>query len=91
MKAGSILVNTGRGAIVVTQDLIEALREGRLGGAGLDVLEDERAKYRDFDGLNVIVTPHIGWYTKEAISRMLDITLGNIKAFMEGTPRNRVN
>jgi D-lactate dehydrogenase len=50
MKAGSILVNTGRGAIVVTQDLIEALREGRLGGAGLDVLEDERAKYHDFDG-----------------------------------------
>jgi len=91
MKASSILVNTGRGAIVVTQDLIEALREGRLAGAGLDVLEDEHERYHAFDGLNVVVTPHIGWYTKEAVSRMLDITLGNIKALMEGNPRNRVN
>jgi D-lactate dehydrogenase len=91
MRPSAILVNTGRGAIVATQDLIHALREGRLAGAGLDVLEDERERYHDFDGLNVVVTPHIGWYTKEAISRMLDITLGNIKAFMEGTPRNRVN
>jgi D-lactate dehydrogenase len=91
MKAGSILVNTGRGPIVVTQDLIEALREDRLAGAGLDVLEDEHEKYHDFDGLNVVVTPHIGWYTREAISRMLDITLDNIKAFMEGKPKNRVN
>jgi len=37
------------------------------------------------------VTPHIGWYTKESISRILDITLDNIKAFIEGTPKNRVN
>jgi lactate dehydrogenase-like 2-hydroxyacid dehydrogenase len=91
MRPSAILVNTGRGAIVATQDLMQALREGRLAGAGLDVLEGEHERYHDFDGLNVVVTPHIGWYTKEAISRMLDITLGNIKAFMEGTPRNRVN
>jgi D-lactate dehydrogenase len=91
MKEGSILVNTARGPIVVTQDLIRALRQGRLAGAGLDVLEEERQKYHDFTGLNVIVTPHLGWYTKGAVSRIMDITLENIKAFMEGTPKNRVN
>jgi D-lactate dehydrogenase len=91
MKEGSILVNTARGAIVVTEDLIKALRRGRLAGAGLDVLEDEREKYHDFAGLNVIVTPHLGWYTKEAVSRIVDITLSNIRAFVEGSPKNRVN
>ena len=90
MKEGSILVNTARGPIVDTQDLIKVLRQGRLAGAGLDVLEDERQKYHDFTGLNVIVTPHIGWYTKGGISRLTDIPLENIKAFMEGTPRNCV-
>lgn len=90
MKTGSILVNMARGSIVITEELVEALREGRLAGAGLDVLEDERERYHDFHGLNVVVTPHIGWYTKEAVSRLLDVTLDNIKAFMEGAPRNRV-
>jgi D-lactate dehydrogenase len=90
-KKGSILVNTSRGAIVVTEDLIKALRQGRLAGAALDVLEDERQRYHDFTGLNVIVTPHLGWYTKEVISRILTTTLDNIRAFMEGAPKNRVN
>jgi len=76
---------------VVTEDLIKSLRQGRLAGAALDVLEDEREKYHDFTGLNVIVTPHLGWYTKEVISRILDITLDNIRAFMRGAPKNRVN
>ena len=91
MKEGSILVNTARGAIVVTEDLIKVLRQGRLAGAALDVLEDERERYHDFTGLNVIVTPHLGWYTKEVISRILSTTLDNIRDFMEGTPKNRVN
>ena len=91
VKQGSILVNTARGGIVVIEDLIKALRQGRLAGAALDVLEDERERYHDFAGLNVIVTPHLGWYTKEVISRIMDITLDNIRAFMEGAPKNRVN
>ena len=90
MKQGSILVNTSRGAIVVTEDLVSALRQGMLAGAGLDVLEAERERYYDFTGLNVVVTPHIGWYTKEAGSRILEITLDNIRAFMDGRPKNRV-
>ena len=90
MKEGSILVNTARGAIVVTEDLINSLKQGRPAGAGLDVLEAE-GKYYDFSGLNVVVTPHIAWDTKEAISRIMDITLNNIKAFIDGKPINRVN
>jgi D-lactate dehydrogenase len=91
MKEDSLLVNTARGAIVVTDDLIRALKQGRPAGAALDVLEDERERYHDFTGLNVIVTPHLGWYTKEVISRILSTTLDNIRAFTEGAPKNRVN
>jgi D-lactate dehydrogenase len=90
MKPGAILVNTARGGVVDTQALIEALRSGHLGGAGLDVLEDERDTYHDFDGLNVIVTPHLGWYTDGAVERILDIALGNIAAFMSGEMVNRL-
>jgi D-lactate dehydrogenase len=89
MKHGAILVNTSRGAVVDTRALIESLRSGHLGGAGLDVLEDEREKYRDFSGLNVVVTPHLGWYTDGAVERILEITLANIAAFMRGEVNNR--
>ncbi len=91
MKPSAILVNTSRGAVVDTDALIAALRAGRLGGAGLDVLEDERTTYHDFAGLNVVVTPHLGWYTDGAVARILAITLDNIAAFMRGEIINRVD
>jgi phosphoglycerate dehydrogenase-like enzyme len=90
MKPGAILVNTSRGAVVDTQALVEALRSGHLGGAGLDVLEDERETYHDFGDLNVVVTPHLGWYTDGAVQRILWIALEDIAAFMRGAPINRV-
>jgi len=90
MKQGSILLNTSRGAVVDTEALIAALRSGHLGGAGLDVLEDERDRYHDFSGLNVVVTPHLGWYTDGAVNRILDISLGNIAAFQRGELVNRL-
>jgi D-lactate dehydrogenase len=90
MKQGAILINTSRGAVVDTQALIDALRSGHLGGAGLDVLEDERDTYYDFAGLNVVVTPHLGWYTDGAVERILEIALGNIAAFMRGEIINRL-
>ena len=90
IKPGAILINTSRGAVVDTQTLIAALRCGHLGGAGLDVLEDERAAHHDFAGLNVVVTPHLGWYTDGAVARILAITLENIAAFMRGEMINRV-
>jgi D-lactate dehydrogenase len=90
MKQGAILVNTSRGAVVDTKALIAALRSGRLCGAGLDVLEDERDHYYDFSGLNVVVTPHLGWYTDGAVDRILAITLANIAAFQRGELVNRL-
>ena len=90
VKPGAILVNTSRGGIVDTAALKDALDSGRLRGAGLDVLEDERSVYHDFGDANVVVTPHLGWYTEEARDRILQISLDNIRAWMAGAPINRV-
>jgi D-lactate dehydrogenase len=90
IKPGAILINTSRGAVVDTAALKDALASGRLRGAGLDVLEDERTVYHDFGDANVVVTPHLGWYTEEARDRIMQISLDNIRAWMGGNPINRV-
>jgi len=90
MKKGAFLVNTSRGAVVDTDALIASLRSGHLGGAGLDVLEDERDTYHDFGDLNVVVTPHLGWYTDGAMSRILNITFDILKSYARGDLIHRV-
>ena len=90
VKPGAILVNTSRGAIVDTGALREALASGRLRGAGLDVLEDERTVYHDFGDLNVVVTPHLGWYTDEARDRILQVSLDERARLAAGQPINRI-
>jgi D-lactate dehydrogenase len=90
VKTGAILVNTSRGGIVDTAALKDALTTGRLRGAGLDVLEEERSVYHDFGDLNVVITPHLGWYTLEARDRIMRISLENVRAWMAGTPINRI-
>ncbi|MDR3582119.1 MAG: NAD(P)-dependent oxidoreductase [Candidatus Pacebacteria bacterium] len=98
VKPGAILINTARGAIVETAALTAALKSGRLGGAGIDVLEEEAAMKAGDMSLdadlvqlpNVIVTPHNAFNTKEAYFRILDTTIENIVAFAKGAPTNLV-
>ena len=53
-------------------------------------MEDERTVYHDFGEANVVITPHLGWYTEEARDRILQITLQNVSAWLAGSPVNRV-
>ncbi|MDE6272993.1 MAG: D-2-hydroxyacid dehydrogenase [Muribaculaceae bacterium] len=92
MKPTSILINTARGPLVDEEALAEALKEGRIRGAGLDVLGQEppRADNPLTGAPRCIVTPHIAWATKEARTRLIAIAASNLRAFLAGTPVNRV-
>jgi D-3-phosphoglycerate dehydrogenase / 2-oxoglutarate reductase len=93
MKSGAILVNTARGALVDEAALIEALRTGRLGGAGLDVFVDEPLPSNSplLSLSNVVLTPHAAWVTDEAQERLIQQPIDNVLAFLAGNPRNIVN
>lgn len=93
MKPSSYLINTARGGLVDEKALIEALNQGTIAGAGLDVqevepLDDASALYR-MD--NVILTPHMGWRGLETRRRLVKLIGDNIKAFANGQPINRVD
>jgi len=113
MKKGAMLINTARGALVETEALVNALENGQLGGAGLDVLEEEgeikdelhflisgHPKAEDMKVMlldhalmrmpNVLVTPHNAFNSQEALHRILDTSIENIKKFKEGNPQNLV-
>lgn len=95
MKPDSIIINTARGALIDAAALAAALREGRLGGAGIDVLGQEPPV--DGNPLleagipNLIVTPHTAWAAREARQRCLDELAANVRAFLRGERRNRVD
>jgi phosphoglycerate dehydrogenase-like enzyme len=92
MKLGSFLVNTARGALIDGVALADVLRSGRLGGAGLDVFEEEPLP--PGHGLlklpNVLLSPHVGASTGEAITRARLECLLNVVSFLAGQPRNVV-
>jgi len=94
MRQGSILINTARGGIVDERDLADALRAGRIGGAGIDVLAEEPPRQGSpllESGIpNLIVTPHIAWASRESRQRLIDEVAENIRAFLKGSPRNVV-
>ncbi|MDE2019523.1 MAG: hydroxyacid dehydrogenase [Patescibacteria group bacterium] len=113
VKKGAYLINTARGAVVETDALVSALKSGQLGGAGLDVLEEEGMVKDELNALvggkagehdlktvledhvlidmpNVLITPHNAFNTKEAFQRILDTTIDNIVAFVNGQPANLV-
>ena len=93
MKDGVIIINTGRGALVVEQDLADALNSGKVYAAGLDVTSTEpiRGDNPLLAAKNCIITPHIAWAAKEARQRILNTTVNNIRAFLEGKTENAVN
>ncbi len=93
MKKGAILINTSRGPVVRGEDVAEALREGRLGGFGADVLESEPPAMDDplLSAPHSLITPHIAWMTDGARRNIVSITLENIRRFREGNPQNVVN
>ena len=92
MKPSAILINTGRGPLVNEQDLADALNEGRIAAAGLDVLSVEPSVLGNslFSARNCFITPHIAWATKEARIRLMDIAVNNLKSYQEGTIINNV-
>ncbi|KAB7732410.1 D-2-hydroxyacid dehydrogenase [Rudanella paleaurantiibacter] len=93
MKPSAFLLNTSRGALVNEADLAEALNTGVLAGAGIDVLsvEPPSADNPLLTAQNCIITPHIAWASFEARTRLLQLTIENIKAFAAGSPTNVVN
>jgi len=93
MKNSAFLLNTSRGPIIVDSDLADALNNGVIAGAGIDVLSVEPPSKDNplFKAENCIVTPHIAWATKESRSRLMDITINNLNAFISGSPINVVN
>lgn len=95
MKKSAILLNLGRGPIVNDADLVRALNEGLIAGAGLDVIskepiEKDNPLLKVQDSSKLIVTPHIAWATYEARSRLMDEVYENIRAFLRGEKRNVV-
>jgi glycerate dehydrogenase len=93
MKRSAILVNTSRGGLVDEQDLADALNEGLLAGAALDVLSVEPPKQGNplLTARNCLITPHIAWAAREARTRLLDMAVANLQAFLAGRIENAVN
>lgn len=92
MKPSAFLINTSRGAVVEEQALADALNNGVIAGAGIDVLETEPMP-KDCPLLhakNCLITPHVAWAAAEARRKLLYETEQNIRAFLDGRPRNRV-
>ncbi len=86
MKNTAIFINVGRGPIVVEQDLVDALNQGKIAAAGLDVLSVEPMKEENplrtiKDSEKLIITPHIAWASKEARERLMEMVCENIKEF----------
>jgi glycerate dehydrogenase len=94
MRRDALLINTARGGLVDEAALVAALREGRIGGAAVDVLTREPPRegnvLLDGDIPNLIVTPHVAWAGREAMGIMGEQLIGNIEAFVRGAPRNLV-
>lgn len=93
MKDGVIIINNGRGPLVDSQALADALHSGKVYAAGLDVIEGEPKVWDNplLKAPRCLITPHISWLPKESRQKILDITEENIRRFLAGDPQNVVN
>ncbi|TLV00435.1 D-2-hydroxyacid dehydrogenase [Dyadobacter luticola] len=93
MKLSAFLLNTGRGPLIQENDLAEALKNGTIAGAGLDVLSVEPPKADNplLSAPNCIITPHVAWATFEARKRLLRMVADNMEGFIYGNPVNVVS
>lgn len=92
MKPSAIIINTGRGPLIDEQALADALNEGRLLAAGLDVLTEEAPVSGSplIGARNCHITPHIAWASKAARTRLQQTSIANLRAFIAGKPQNMV-
>jgi glycerate dehydrogenase len=93
MKPTAFLINTARGPLIEDADLAQALDEGLLAGAAVDVVSVEPIRMDNplLGARNCVVTPHIAWATAEARGRLMESTVANVAAFLAGEPVNVVN
>lgn len=93
MKNSAILINTSRGGVIDEHALAKALNEGRIAGAGLDVLSEEpmSADCELLNAKNCVITPHIAWIPSETRQRLVNLVADNIEAFLNGNPQNVIN
>jgi glycerate dehydrogenase len=92
MKSSAVVINTGRGPLVDEQALADALNNGTIAGAGLDVLSTEPPSGDNplLGAKNCVITPHIAWSSLEARSRLIAIAADNLSAYLGGNPKNQV-
>lgn len=92
MKPSALLVNTARGPIVDEDALVDALREGRLWGAGLDVYGEEPlpANHPLLNLSNVVLTPHVGWVAEDSYAGFFEGIVENVSAYLDGAPIPRM-
>ena len=93
MKDGAILLNTSRGSLIDPRSVADALNAGKLYAAGVDVALQEPINKNDplLYAKNCVITPHIAWAPIAARQRLMRIAVENLRAFVNGTPINRVN
>ena len=93
MKKSAVFINTSRGPVVDEKALADALNNGDIAAAGLDVLKVEPARKDNplLTAKNCYITPHIAWAAQETRARLLKILEENIRAYLSGKPQNVVN
>ena len=91
MKPGAILINTARGGVIDNAALADLLREGKIAGAGIDVFDGEPPLAKDdplLSAPNTVLTPHVGFFTEEAMARRAVIVMDNLRAYLKGEQEN---